>query len=227
MKAVILAGGHGKRLRPLTDDRPKPLIEVAGRPIIEWQILWLRYHGITSFVVLAGYLKEKLIDRLGSGKRFDVNIAFSVEDEPLGTAGALRNAMHLLREDFLVVNGDIITDVDVTKINLEDGIVSMVLVPLRSPYGIVNVKEGKVVKFEEKPILQDYWINAGLYLMKPDVAQFLPERGDLERTTFPLLAERGLLNAFPSNPYWRSIDSVKDVEEVDRDLRDGKVKLER
>ncbi|BBD73534.1 nucleotidyltransferase [Sulfodiicoccus acidiphilus] len=223
MKAVILAGGQGKRLRPFTEDKPKPLIELAGRPIIEWQILWLREQGIRSFVVLAGYRRERLIEYLGGGKRLGVSVAFSVEDEPLGTAGALKNAAHLLNEEFLVVNGDVITDVKVASMSLNGEVASMVLVPLRSPYGVVYTKDDHVVRFEEKPLLGDYWINAGVYLMSPRVVEYLPDKGDLEKTTFPELASKGLLRAVKTHSYWRSIDSVKDVEEVSRDLEEGKV----
>lgn len=221
-KAVILAGGFGKRLRPLTEDRPKPLVEVAGRPIIEWQILWLSSHGIRDFVVLLGYKWERLVERLGSGQRLGVRIAYVVEDEPLGTGGAIKNAEHLLRDGdyFIVLNGDIITNLDVGRLvsrlmGSRDAVAAIALVPLRSPYGVVELdQEGRIIRFVEKPTL-DYWINAGVYAMKPSILDYLPGKGDIERTAFPRLAEeRRILGERFTDAYWRSIDTIKDLEEA-------------
>ncbi|HYZ59611.1 MAG TPA: nucleotidyltransferase family protein, partial [Nitrososphaeraceae archaeon] len=116
MKAVILAGGLGKRLGPLTDERPKPMIEVLDQPIIEWQIKWFKKFGIGEIVICVGYLKEHIIDYIGSGSRFGVKVGYAVEEEPLGTGGALKNAQSLLggakNDGFFMVNGDILTDLD-------------------------------------------------------------------------------------------------------------------
>ncbi|MEM1775262.1 MAG: nucleotidyltransferase family protein, partial [Desulfurococcaceae archaeon] len=114
MLAAILAGGLGKRLRPYTDDLPKPMIQVADRPILEWQILWLKKYGIREIVLLVGYRKEKIIEYFGSGSKLGVKITYVVEDDPLGTGGAIKNAEHVLSKDevFLVLNGDIITNLN-------------------------------------------------------------------------------------------------------------------
>ncbi len=226
-KVVILAGGFGKRLRPLTIDRPKPLVEVAGRPIIEWQILHFRSLGYTDFVILAGYKWEKLVEHLGSGRRLGVKIAYVVEDEPLGTGGAIKNASHILASEdhFIVVNGDIITNLDVNRLverlKADRQVIGVIaLVPLRSPYGIVEVDaDDKILKFIEKPTL-DYWINAGVYAFKPEVLEWLPEKGDIERKGFPELAEHGrLMGVRFHEVFWRSIDTIKDVEEAARQLQ--------
>ncbi|RLG41039.1 MAG: nucleotidyltransferase, partial [Thermoproteota archaeon] len=169
MKAVILAGGYGKRLRPLTIDKPKPLVEIAGKPILLWQIEWLKKYNIDEIVLLVGYLRDKIIEYIGSGRKFDVKVTYVVEDEPLGTGGALKNAEPVLRneEKFLVLNGDIITNLDPLKLlaNVNENIVvSIAAVPLRSPYGILSIDEkGYIIRFEEKPIIENYWINAGVY----------------------------------------------------------------
>lgn len=226
MKAAIIAGGLGKRLRPLTEDRPKPLVEVSGRPIIEWQIEWLRRKGITTIVVLAGYYREKLIDFIGSGSRFNVSVAYVVEEEPLGTGGAIKNAEKVLgRETFVAVNGDIITNIPIGELvlNLErvpEAVAAVALVPLRSPYGIVKVDEsGRVRSFVEKPTIDEYLINAGVYVMRPEIFDYLPTKGDIERETFPKLAAEGrLLGKVFRGYYWRSIDTVKDVEEASQEL---------
>ena len=218
MKAVILAGGYGKRLRPLTDDKPKPLVEIAGKPILEWQILWLKSFGIDSFFILAGYKKDVLVDWVSKNQqRLGVSIAILTEEEPLGTGGAIKRLKGFLDdEEFIVANGDIITNLDVTKLTNGNTIASIALVPLRSPYGVVKLDhDGKIVSFVEKPILKEYWINAGVYLMSPLIFEYLPDKGDIEKTTFPLLAEKGLLKGVTfENVYWRSIDTIKDYEEA-------------
>ena len=225
MKVAILAGGLGKRLRPLTADRPKALVEVCGRPIVEWQIELLKRRGFREFVILAGYRWERLVQHLGSGKNLGVKISYVVEDEPLGTGGAIKNAEHVLRDDmFLVLNGDVITDLDPTKlieIVTEDhkSVAGIALVPMRSPYGVVKVSNGYVEEFVEKPRL-DYWINAGVYVMKPEIFRYLPEKGDIEKTAFPMLAKERRLRAYSyNNVFWRAIDTVKDVDEATTELR--------
>ncbi|MDT7887477.1 MAG: nucleotidyltransferase family protein [Desulfurococcales archaeon] len=233
LKAAILAGGYGKRLRPLTDDKPKPLVEVGGKPIIVWQIEWLKRHGIKDLVILVGYKGNMIIDELGSGSRFGVRISYVVEENPLGTGGALKNAEHILgREDlFLLINGDIITTLNPLELveilkKHSKAVASIAVVPLRSPYGIVKASDnGSVTSFVEKPVIPDYMINAGVYAMKPSIFEYLPERGDIERTCFPKLASEGKLLAkiYGDNVYWRSIDTIKDIEEVGNDIASGKL----
>lgn len=229
MKAVIIAGGLGKRLRPLTEDRPKPLVEVAGKPIIEWQIGWLRECGISNIIILAGYYREKLIEFLGSGSRFGVSVAYVIEDEPLGTGGAIKNAESVIgNEVFVAVNGDVITNIPVEELiehlnGFPNAVAAVALVPLRSPYGIVGVDgSGRILSFVEKPVLDEYLINAGVYVMRPEIFKYLPTKGDIERETFPKLAYEGrLVGKIFKGCYWRSIDTVKDVEEAGRELAGG------
>lgn len=226
MKAAILAGGYGKRLRPLTEDRPKAMVEVCGKPIIEIQIEWLKSYGIRDFVVLLGYAKEKIIEYLGSGHRFGVNVSYVVEDEPLGTGGAIKNAESILRNEeiFLVVNGDIVTDIDPRPLindvlNDKQSVAGIALVYMKSPYGIVKVEDGYVREFLEKPIL-DYTINAGVYAMKPKIFEYLPEKGDIETTAFPKLANQRVLRAWIyRDVLWKSIDTIKDLEECEKMLK--------
>ncbi len=227
MKAVILAGGHGKRLRPLTDDRPKPMVEVGGKPIIEWQIKWLKSHGVRSFVVLVNYMRERLMDHLGDGQKFGIDVDFSIEDGPLGTGGALKNAEHFLSSEdkFIMVNGDLVTNINVKNLKLgKDDVAALSLVPLKSPYGIIQTRGEKITRFDEKPILHDYWINAGIYLMSKEIFEYLPEKGDMEKTAFPKLAEGNRLGGIKfSDSYWRSVDNIKDLEEVGKDLEENRV----
>ena len=221
MKAVILAGGFGKRLKPLTDDRPKPMIEVLGVPILEWQLTWLSNYGVKEVVICVGYLKENVLNYIGSGQKFGVSVGYSVEEEPLGTGGALKNARSLIHGDsFLAMNGDIITDLDPWKLVQDlsgEAMGSIASIPLPSPYGIIEIDNGYARGFREKPILADYWINAGVYCLSTKIFEVLPEKGNLEATTMPQLAKEGKIKVSKyDTASWRSIDTYKDIEEASK-----------
>lgn len=221
MQAVILAGGFGKRLAPLTSETPKPLLPVGGKPILVRQIEWLRSYGVTDVILAVGYLRHKVFEALGDGRKFGVRIFYSVEEEPLGTGGAVKNASLFLTDDlFIVVNGDVLTNLPVDKMveALGDAEGAIALVPLRSPYGIVEFDEnGRITRFREKPVLEGFYINAGVYVLRRLLLQELPDRGNIEETLFPRLAQQRKLKAVVfKDVFWRSVDSLKDLEEVDR-----------
>jgi len=223
MKALILAGGFGKRLRPYTDETPKPLIKVAGKPILEHQIIWLKKQGVEEFIILVGYKREKILEYFGDGDRLGVKIEYSIEEEPLGTGGAIKNAKDYLENisSFLVLNGDILTDLRILPLidSFDEDIVGVLaLVPLSSPYGIVEFDdEGYILRFREKPLIEDYWINAGVYLFNKSIFKYLPDKGDIEKITFPILADKGLLKSVRyQGVFWRSIDTFKDIEYIER-----------
>ncbi len=227
MKTIVLAGGFGKRLRPLTDTRPKPMIEVLNIPIIEWQIRWLRRFGLKDVIICAGYMKEIIVDHIGNGSRFDSQIEYSFEEKALGTGGALLNAKEFLsKEDsFLVLNGDVLTELDPNKLlNIANSNV-LAVVPLRSPFGVVELDENSQVRgFIEKPEISDKWINAGLYLFTSEVFGYLPVEGNIEVTALPMLAKEGKLQAVRyKDVFWRSIDSHKDIEEATKEIKEAKM----
>jgi mannose-1-phosphate guanylyltransferase len=226
LKAVILAGGMGKRLRPLTDDRPKAMIEIQKVPIIERQIKWLSRFNIREVVVCVGHLKERIITHLKDGKQYDVSIKYIAEEEPLGTGGALKNAENVLainskNESFFVINGDILTNINPLELT-GVGTNAIALVNLRSTFGIVETDGNVVSHFVEKPSIQDKWINAGIYYFSPHVFEHLPPVGNFEVLTLPYLAKERKLKAlkYPKS-YWRSIDSHKDVEEATEEFDDS------
>lgn len=226
MKTVILAGGLGKRLRPLTSDRPKPMIQINNTPIIELQVNWLKKSGITDIIVLVGHLKEKIKHHLADGKKFGVNISYIEENVPLGTGGALKNAKdHIIQNGntdsgFFVINGDILTNLDPFTIS-DKGSMTLALVPLKSTFGIVETNGDLVSKFIEKPFIKDTWINAGVYYFSNEIFDYLPDNGNLETVTLPMLVEKQKLKAKRfSNNYWRSIDSHKDVEEASKEVQE-------
>lgn len=225
MKTVILAGGFGKRLKPLTDTRPKPMIEVLNIPIIEWQIRWFRRFGIKDFVICVGYMKDMIVDHIGNGARFDSRVEYSLEEKALGTGGALLNAKDLVSSQgsFFVLNGDVLSELDPNKLlNIASSNV-LAVVPLRSPFGVVELDENsKVQGFIEKPEISDKWINAGLYLFTEEVFSYLPIEGNIEVTALPWLAKKGILHAVRyRNVFWRSIDSHKDIEEASKEIREA------
>jgi mannose-1-phosphate guanylyltransferase len=226
MKTVILAGGFGKRLKPLTDTRPKPMIEVYGLPIIEWQVRWFRKFGIKEFIMCVGFMKEQIINYIGNGAKFDCRVDYSVEEKPLGTGGALLNARKLLsdHESFFMLNGDILTELDPNRLQITDSH-ALALVPLRSPFGVVDVDQNsRVLGFVEKPEIPNSWINAGIYRFSQEVFRYLPEKGDIEVTTLPALAKERKLTAVKyKKVFWRSIDSHKDIEEAAKEIQAAKL----
>jgi len=225
LKSVILAGGLGKRLKPLTDKIPKALLPVAGRSILEWQIVWLRHYGFRDIILCVGYLWEEVKNKIQDGSEYGVEITYVVESETLGTGGALMNAKKELEdvEKFMVINGDILTNIDLIEFSrcAVGDVGTIGLVPLPSPFGIVDYDKDtlKIKSFIEKPRIKDYWINAGVYIFRNEVFRYLPRKGDIERTAFPKLAGECKLNAvtFPQ-VYWTSIDSHKDLEEASKSI---------
>ena len=225
MYALIIAGGEGERLRPLTDDRPKNMVPVAGRPIVERQLEWLRENDVTDAVFLCGYKADVLQAHVGDGSSFGVGVQYSVETEPLGRGGALKLGFALVpegEETIIAINGDILTDQTLAEMieshEARAAVASVMLTPLKSPYGVVDAEEdGRITSFREKPVLP-YWINAGIYVLSRSFFALLPEVGDHETETFPALATEGKLFGFKSEAYWRPVDSIKDVSEAEREL---------
>ena len=227
MYALIIAGGEGERLRPLTDDRPKPMIEVAGRPILEYQIRWLARQGVSDAVLLCGYKAEVIREHFGDGTRFGLRVHYSLEDEPLGRGGALKLGARLLPPDeelVLALNGDNLTDQPLAPLlryhRRKSATATVMLTRLRSPYGITRLdRTSRIVAFEEKPLLP-HWMNAGVYVLARDIFSRLPERGDHETTVFPQLATEGKLFGYRSRAYWRTVDTFKDLTEAAAEVRE-------
>jgi mannose-1-phosphate guanylyltransferase len=228
VKAVILAGGLGMRLRPLTDDKPKTLIEVNGRPISEYQIEWLQKEAKVEKVVFAcGYKWEKLREHFGSSYQ-GTPIEYSVEDEQLGTGGAIKKAIASVATDepVVVANGDTITDLPLMRMmesHRQAGEItaSLLVVPYRSRFGVVKIDKLKMVRgFEEKAGFPDIWINGGVYLLNArKIVKYLPDKGDIERETFPKLVSHGELLSYPYYGDWWFIDSLKDLKELEQTMQ--------
>lgn len=235
-------GGEGRRLRPLTDTRPKPMMPLVDRPFVAHQIDLLRRHGVRDIVFSCGYRPDALEDHFGDGASAGVRLRYVVDPEPLGTAGAIRNAEGLLDDaPFLVLNGDILTDLDIGalfRVHEELGAEGVIaLTPVEDPtaFGLVRLRDDRSVEaFLEKPAPDDlrpgepYRINAGAYLLSPSVLDLIPlgRACSIEREIFPVLAERGVLYGFPSDSYWRDIGTPASYLAAHHDVLDGALETE-
>ncbi|MDX2817874.1 nucleotidyltransferase family protein [Streptomyces sp. PA03-5A] len=229
-QAVLLAGGQGSRLRPYTDTRPKPMIEIPGTgiPIIGHQLAWLAAEGVTDAVISCGHLAEVLQEWLvDAAADLPLRVTTVVEREPLGRGGGLKHAAASLprpQEPWYATNGDIWTRFSLREMaafHIERAAVAtLALARPRIPWGAVETDEfGHVLDFIEAPP-SPFLINAGVYVFSPEFTGLLPERGDHERTTFPQLARERRLAGFPlpQGAYWRAIDTAKDLAEAAKEL---------
>lgn len=219
-----MAGGNATRLRPYTDDRPKPLVEVAGKTIFERQVEWLAAGGIEHVVVACGY-KAEVFERFVETTALPLRAAIVREETQLGRGGGLKfgaRALPYQDEHWMGLNGDVLTDASVLDMcaqHAATGAAATVAVAqYRCPYGVLDISDNDHVNdFIEAPQLP-YWINAGVYVFAPGTTDLLPDKGDQERSTFPTLAKEDRLFAYRITGGWRGIDTVKDLQEATRDL---------
>jgi mannose-1-phosphate guanylyltransferase len=218
MKAVILAGGRGKRLRPITDYVPKPLIPLNNVPIIEWQIMYLKKFGVKEVIICTGYKAEMIKSFLAMKNNLGIKIKFSVEKTPLGTGGAIKQAGTTIKDkSFFVLNGDTITNINLDQLAKKQN--SIASIELKTKFGVMETKDDKVTKFIEKKEISDLWMNAGIYHLQKEIVKDLPKKGDIEKTVFPDYAKKGKLTTVKfKNVSWFSIDSFKDIEECSSEL---------
>lgn len=222
--AIILAGGKGERLRPFTNDRPKPMVEVGGKPILAYQLSQLKKAGIEEIVFACSYHYEVLQKHIDSGKRYGVKALFSIEETPLGRGGGIKKAMRELPRDWqdvVVLNGDNLWKLDLKgmmeKHKERKAISTIAVVPLRSPYGVVEFNDqDEILGFQEKPLLP-HWINPGIYIFSKEIEPLLPDEGDHEIETFPKLPSERFI-VFKSTDYWRGVDTVKDLTEAEKEV---------
>ncbi len=235
MKAVVLVGGFGTRLRPLTLTTPKQMLPVLDRTMLEHVIGGLGAHGVDEVVLSLGYREDVFRNAYPDGECAGVALKYAVEPEPLDTAGAVRFAADAARidETFIVVNGDVFTDLDVTEVwNRHhevgaEGTIALTPVDDPSRYGVVPTEEnGKVLGFVEKPQSGDAptnWINAGTYVLEPSVLQRIDSgrKVSIERETFPAIVADGGLWAVQSDAYWVDAGTPQTYIDIQLDLIDG------
>ncbi len=238
MQAVILAGGKGTRLYPLTSRTPKPMVNLFNKPVIEHTIDLLKRHGIHDIIITAAYKADQIIDHFGGGSKWGVNIQYSLEDTPLGTAGGLRRMQPLLNDTFLIISGDAVTDFDLKAAldfhKTKSAIATMLLYEVDNPsqFGIVeSAPDGKISHFIEKPSPSETFtntINTGIYILEPEVISYIPydTACDFSRNVFPrLLQNQEPFYSYRTEGYWCDVGSLAQYRNVHFDALTGRVKL--
>lgn len=223
-KALILAGGQGTRLRPITHEIPKPLIPLHDKPILQHTIDLFKRYGITEILLSVGYKAEKIKEFFGNGKRFGVDIIYLEENEPLGTAGPLNLAREHLTDTFMMCNADELKNIDLHEMYLfhkESGAkatIALTTVADPSQYGVAKLMGNKILEFIEKPAqgtAPSNLINAGLYVLEPSIFDFVPKgTGSIERDIFPKIAQEGKLFGFPFSGQWFDTGTLERYEEA-------------
>jgi mannose-1-phosphate guanylyltransferase len=222
---VILVGGAGLRMLPLTEDMPKAMIKLRGKPILYWTLNWLKKYGFKHVVLGVAYRKEVIIDYILKNP-FGLDIDFSVHSVEGETGEGFRLAIERYVEDenFLAMNGDEFTNLSLKKLvdfHFEHKPVATIVVsPMRSPFGIIEIRGDEVIGFQEKPIFHDKLVSAGIYIFNHKILDYLPSKGSMERTTFPLLAQQGLLKAYKlaKDERWMTINSIKDLSVAEEEF---------
>jgi mannose-1-phosphate guanylyltransferase len=238
MKALLLAGGLGTRLRPLTENLPKPMAPVVNRPWLEHLILHLKSQGISEFVIAVKHNAEVIQKHFGDGRQLGVRIEYSQEPELLGTAGAIKHAEHLLSDRFIAVNADIIHLVDLLPLvefhQTSGALVTIGLTEVEDPsqYGVVQqTLSGRIVRFVEKPprhAAPSNRINAGIYVIEKEALKWIPAGREvsIERETFPSLIRKGFpVYGSPVRGYWLDMGTLDRYLALHRDVLDGKLTL--
>jgi len=234
-KAVLLVGGKGTRLRPITYEIPKALIPVGGKTITQYLFELLKKFGIKDIILAVGYLKEKIIEHFDDGSKFGVKITYVKEEEPLGTAGPLRLAKDLLDETFIVSNGDELKDINIKQMYAlhkeNNALATIALTKVEDPskYGVARLSGSKILEFIEKPKKEEApsnLINSGFYIIEPEVIDMIPEGfAMLEKDVFPKLAKQGRLFGFPFPGYWSDIGTFEKYDKAIKDVREGRYKI--
>lgn len=227
MKAVILAGGKGTRLRPLTHKTPKPLLTIKNRTILEYVVEYLKSYGIRDLIITIGYRGEQIKTYFGDGKKFGVNIEYSVEKKPLGTAGCLVPIKNKLKETFILIGGDNLTKLDLKKFiefhKEKGGILTAALFEFeeKSRWGIYNLDNDKSIRgFKEKPVFK-YTAGTMIFCLEPEIFEHIPKNPkevvNLTDHTIPELLKKGInIFGFEFSDFWEDIGDHDDYERVNK-----------
>ncbi len=235
-----MAGGEGTRLRPLTSNLPKPMMPLANKPMMEHIIDLLRRHGFEDIVVTLAFMPDAIRNHFGDGSEYGVNIQYATEETPLGTAGSVRNAADALDERFLVISGDVLTDIDLGKVvafhEEKSALATICLVPVEDPleFGIVITSEdGSIERFLEKPswgqVFSDT-INTGIFVLEPEIFDHIADDRpvDFSSEVFPALLEAGLpLYGAVADGYWEDVGTLEAYVSAHKDILDQKVDVDR
>jgi NDP-sugar pyrophosphorylase family protein len=223
--AVVLVGGSGLRMRPLTEDMPKCMIPLRGKPLIYWTLTWLKDYGIEHVVLGVSYRKEVVINYVKNNP-LGLKVDFSEHTQEGETGEGFRLAIkrHVTDENFLAMNGD-----ELSNLNLErfvdfhlsqKGVATIAVSPMCSPFAVLDINGNDIVGFREKPILEDKLVSAGMYVFNHTIYDYLPQVGSMEKLTFTVLAEKRLLKAYrlSRNERWLTVNSVKDLSTAEKEF---------
>lgn len=239
MKAVVMAGGFGTRIQPLTNSIPKPMLPIMNRPMMEHTIVSLRNLGITEFIILLYFKPEIIKNYFKDGSAWGINITYVVPDDDYGTAGAVKKAQEYIGdENFIIISGDLVTDFDFQQIfdyhKFKKSKLTITLTSVENPleFGVVIAnEEGKIEKFLEKPSWGEVFsdtINTGIYIIEPEILEYIPknENFDFAKDLFPLLMKQGIdLMAGYAQGYWRDVGNPESYRDVYEDILAGKIKF--
>jgi NDP-sugar pyrophosphorylase family protein len=223
--AVILVGGSGLRMRPFTEDMPKCMVPLQGKPLVYWILSWLKSNGFDHAVFGVAYRKEVIINYLREnpqGMKIDIS-EHTVEGET-GEGFRLAISRFVTDDHFLAMNGDEITNLDLER--LEDihlkkkGVATIAVSPMKSPFGILELDGDDIIGFKEKTLIENTLVSIGIYIFNREILKYLPTTGSIERTTFPELAKKRLLKAcrLKPNEAWLTINSVKDLSVAEKEF---------
>jgi dTDP-glucose pyrophosphorylase len=225
---LIMAGGFGKRMMPLTESVPKPMLKVAGKSILEHIILNAKSQGFKKFIISLHYLGKLIIDHFGDGSVLDISIEYIHEREPLGTAGALSLLDPLPKLPFIVTNGDILTDINYANLlhfhesNNAEATMTIKKYELQNPYGVVNTQGLEIISFEEKPIQISY-VNAGIYAINPSNLKYLKSNQPCDMPDFfeRIKNDERLIAAYPIHETWADVGKPTDLSKVNKDINES------
>jgi len=239
VKAVIMAGGEGTRLRPLTSNQPKPMLPMANRPMMEHVVGLLRQHGMTDIVVTVAFMANAIRSYFGDGSELGVRMVYATEETPLGTAGSVLNAREELDERFLVISGDVLTDIDLSAVvdfhERKGALATLALSSVENPleFGIVIADEdGSIERFLEKPTWGEVFsdtINTGIYVLEPEIFDFIPEGRpvDFSGEVFPAVLAAGRpITGYVAEGYWEDVGTIEAYLKAHQDIHDGRVQVE-
>jgi len=239
MKAVVMAGGEGTRLRPLTSNQPKPMVPVLNRPVMDYILELLRDHGATDVVATLQFLPQLIKNYFGKGADQGINLNYSIEDYPMGTAGSVKEAEGFLNETFIVISGDALTDFDLTSLmeyhKRKGAMVTIALKRVENPleFGVVITEDsGQIDRFLEKPTWGQVFsdtVNTGIYVLEPEIFDYIPkgEKFDFSKDLFPMLLEKGApLYGCILDGYWCDIGNFEQYVQAHKDILDLKSKIQ-
>jgi mannose-1-phosphate guanylyltransferase len=223
--AVVLVGGSGLRMYPLTEDLPKCMVPLRGKPLLYWTMSWLREEGFDHVVLGVSYHKEVVINYVNEN-RLGIKVDFSEHTQEGETGEGFRLAIkrHVNDDNFLAMNGDEFTNINLEKFVdfhfAQKSVATIAVSPMRSPFAVLELNGNDIVEFKEKPLLEDKLINAGIYVFNHAISNYLPTMGAIEKTAFPALAEKRLLKAYRlgKEEKWLTINSVKDLSLAEKEF---------